>query len=40
MPPKSIVVIDIIWEFHMSKQYQIPTEAARDNFIRTDVSKK
>ena len=24
----------------MSKQYQIPTEAARDNFIRTDVSKK
>ena len=34
------VLIDIIWEFHMSKQYQIPTEAARDNFIRTDVSKK
>ena len=24
----------------MSKQYQISTEAARGNFIRTDVSKK
>ena len=40
MPRKSIVVVDVIWEFRMSKQIQISTEAARGNIIPTDVSKK
>ena len=29
MPRKSIVVVDVIWEFRMPKQYQISTEVAR-----------
>ena len=33
MPRKSLVVVDVIWEFRMSKQIQISTEAARGNVI-------
>ena len=33
MPRKSLVVVDVIWEFRMSKQSQISTEAARGNLI-------
>ena len=40
MPRKSIVVVDVIWEFRMSKQMQISTKAARSNVIPTDVSKR
>ena len=40
MPRKSIVVADVLWEFRNSKQVQFSTEAARDNIIPTDVSKK
>ena len=40
MPRKSIVVVDLIWRFRMSKQYQISTEAARGNLLPTGVSKK
>ena len=40
MSRKSIVVVDVIWEFGMSKQYQNSTEGARGNLIPTDVSKK
>ena len=40
MPRKSIVAVDIIWEFPMPKQMQISTEAARGNLIQTDVSKE
>ena len=39
MPRKSIVVVDVIWEFRMSKQYQISIEAARGNLVPTNVSK-
>ena len=40
MPRKSIVVVDVIWEFRMSKQMQISKKAARSNVIQTDVSKR
>ena len=40
MPRKSIVVVDVIWGFRMSKQIQISTEAASGNLIPTDVSKR
>ena len=39
MSRKSIVVVDVICEFRMSKQYQISVEAARGKLIPTDVSK-
>ena len=38
MPRKSIVLVDVIWEFRMSKQIQISREAAGNNLIPTDVS--
>ena len=40
MSRKSIVVADVLLEFRNSKQVQFSTEAARDNIIPTDVSKK
>ena len=40
MPRKSIVAVDVIWEFRMSKLIQISTYAARGNLIPTDVLKK
>ena len=40
MPRKSIVVVDVIWEFCMSRQMQISKNAARSNVIPTDVSKR
>ena len=40
MPRKSIVVVDVIWEFCMSRQMQISKKAARSNVIPTDVSKR
>ena len=40
MPPKSIVAVDVIWEFRLSKLIESSTEAARGNRIPTDVSKK
>ena len=40
MPRKSIVVVDVIWEFRMSRQTQISKNAARCNVIPTDVSKR
>ena len=40
MPHKSIVAVDVIWEFRMSKPIQISTEAVRGNIIPTNVSKK
>ena len=39
MSRKSIVVVDVICEFRMSKQYQISVEAARGKLIPTDMSK-
>ena len=40
MPRKSIIVVDVIWEFCISKQIQNATEAARGNIIPTDMSRK
>ena len=40
MPRKSIILVDVIWEFHMSKKCQISTEAARGSLIPTDLSEK
>ena len=31
MPQVSIFVVDVIWEFHTSKQHKISIEAASDN---------
>ena len=40
MSRRSIVVLDVIWEFGMSKQNKISTETARGSLISTGVSKK
>ena len=37
---KSIVAVDIIWEFRISKLIQISIEVTSGNLIPTDVSKK
>ena len=38
MPDTSIVVVDAIWDFSMSKQ--VSTEAVSGSLISTDVSEK
>ena len=40
MPCKPIVVADVIWEYRMSKQIQVLTEADRGSIIPTDMLKK
>ena len=40
MTHKSIVAVDIIWEFRISKLIQILIEVTSGNLIPTDVSKK
>ena len=40
MPHISIVVVDVFWEFRISKRYSISTEVASGSLIPSDMSKK